>query len=134
MSKKKPLYTPPAMKNRWVMEFDSSVNMSSFIVQRMTPLTYDAQARKWKEMTIEFIELLGDSAFARMVGIAQDTLKRKPIVLKFIDEQGETYHKVYFVKYLVGEVNHDALDYGNEEVVMSRMVMTPIEVVFSEED
>ena len=89
MSKPEVVYQTVAERHRWMLRFDPITSIDSFQVQRISPLTYDAKAKKWESVSIEFIEILENSMFMKLVDVAKNMEKQKPIVLEFLDGPGK---------------------------------------------
>lgn len=48
--------TSLALKNRYILTFESSLGIDSFLVQAISQLTFDGLKKEWSPVHIDFIE------------------------------------------------------------------------------
>lgn len=133
MSKKaqpKTLQSTPKMAHRWTVEFEDELNLDVFAVQSVSPIRYDPSNGGWQPISIDFIEIMERSAFASMVTGLKNGNLQKPIIIHSMDGPGNKMCRIMIASYKVLGIVHDGLNYGNDELVMSHLLIQPMDIQF----
>ncbi len=123
--------SPVALKNRYILTFESSLGIDSFLVQSISSLRFDGVKEEWDPVRISLIECVDLSPFMRLVEMAKKR-NRFPIKLQFLDGPGREGKAIYFAKYQIQEVTQEELTYGNGDILMSHLTILPETVTFTE--
>jgi len=117
-----------ALRNRWVLEFDASLGIDQFNAQSISQISYDGLNKKWNPVQFSLIETITSNVLLKLVEGSKREGGIGPIHLKCLDGPGNVGSQLVFVKYDVIEVLRDPLDYGNDELVLTHLIIRPIQI------
>lgn len=125
----------PLLSNRWALKLPDELKVEYYHVHSIGAMKYDIKKGRWNPVQIKIREMVGGDArtnFAKMLDFFGQKKKRPTLELQLLDAVCEKVRGMYIEEYEVMEVRSSDLDYSNDGLFLSSLIIQPISVTIGE--
>lgn len=103
----------PKKSNRWLVRFPDYFNIETWMVKHVTPVIYDAENKKWEEITITLIDTIPKSAAEPLSRLIQKgNYHNFDLKMTLLNPVGEDVEDYNFSKCNIKTIHFGETDYN----------------------
>lgn len=115
----------PKQSNRWIVKFPEEFGIEGWMVKHVTPVIYNAEYRKWNDITITLWDAIPKSSSKALSDLIQKgTYHNFLLQMTILGPVGDEVEHFYFEKCDIKSIHFGETDYNIKDFKVVKLIVS----------